>query len=158
MKSAIKRGFNFGLTSGVITTLGLIVGLTFATESRLAVIGGIITIAVADALSDALGIHISEEGEKENSQKHVWQATLSTAAYKFVIALTFLIPILIFNLGIAMITSAIWGLLILGFVSKKIAEQREMKLWKVLLEHYIIAIAVIIITLYLGIWINSAFI
>ena len=54
MKQSLKTGFSFGLTSGVITTLGLMVGLNAGTHSRLAVIGGIVTIAVADALSDAL--------------------------------------------------------------------------------------------------------
>ena len=49
LKSSFKVGVGFGLTSGVITTLGLMVGLYSGTASRIAVIGGIITIAVADA-------------------------------------------------------------------------------------------------------------
>ena len=61
MKHSLKVGFSFGLTSGIITTLGLMVGLNYGTSSKLAVIGGILTIAIADASSDALGIHISEE-------------------------------------------------------------------------------------------------
>ena len=60
-KHSLRIGFSFGLTSGIITTLGLMVGLHAGTHSRLAVIGGILTIAIADAFSDALGIHISEE-------------------------------------------------------------------------------------------------
>ena len=52
LNHSLRVGLSFGLTSGVITTLGLIVGLASGTESKLAVIGGIITIAVADALSD----------------------------------------------------------------------------------------------------------
>jgi vacuolar iron transporter family protein len=54
-------GLSFGLTSGVITTLGLIVGLHAGTHSRAAVLGGIFTIAIADSLFDALGIHLAEE-------------------------------------------------------------------------------------------------
>ena len=69
MKPAIKKGFSFGLASGVITTLGLMVGLYASTHSLLAVLGGILVIAVADALSDALGIHISEEAESKKSVK-----------------------------------------------------------------------------------------
>ena len=61
MKTSVKRGFSFGLTSGITTTLGLAVGLQSGTESRLAVIGGVMTIAIADAMSDAFGVHISEE-------------------------------------------------------------------------------------------------
>jgi len=63
MKSSLKTGLSFGLTSAIITTLGLMVGLHSGTHSRLAVIGGVLTIAIADAFSDAMGIHISEEAE-----------------------------------------------------------------------------------------------
>lgn len=47
-------GVFFGATSGVITTVGLIAGLYAGTESVVAVLGGILVIAVADAMSDAL--------------------------------------------------------------------------------------------------------
>lgn len=53
MRLSIRKGFSFGLTSGVITTLGLIVGLHSSTHSDLSVIGGILSIAIADAMSDA---------------------------------------------------------------------------------------------------------
>jgi len=68
---SIKTGFSFGLTSGIITTLGLIIGLHAGTHSRLVVMGGILTIATADAFSDALGIHISEESETKHSNKEI---------------------------------------------------------------------------------------
>jgi len=61
MRHLLKVGFSFGLTSGIVTTLGLMVGLHSSTHSKLVVIGGILTIAIADALSDAMGIHIAEE-------------------------------------------------------------------------------------------------
>ena len=70
MKISIRKGLGFGLTSGVITTLGLLVGLNAGTHSKKIVLGGILLIAIADALSDALGIHISEEaGSKEITEK-----------------------------------------------------------------------------------------
>ena len=61
MNTQIRKGLGFGLTSGVITTLGLIVGLDASTGSRFAILAGILAIAVSDSLSDALGMHISEE-------------------------------------------------------------------------------------------------
>jgi VIT1/CCC1 family predicted Fe2+/Mn2+ transporter len=75
MKRSSKVGFNFGLTSGIITTLGLMVGLNSSTHSKLVVIGGILTIAMADALSDAMGIHISQESENKHTVKEVWEST-----------------------------------------------------------------------------------
>ena len=62
MRTALKVRFSFGLTSGVITTLGLMVGLHAGTHSMPAVLGDS-TIALADAMSDALGIHVAEESK-----------------------------------------------------------------------------------------------
>jgi len=50
LRHSVETGLSFGLTSGIITTLGLMVGLHSGTHSRLVVIGGILTIAIADAL------------------------------------------------------------------------------------------------------------
>ena len=50
MRAPLRSGISFGLTSGVITTLGLMVGLQSGTQSRLAGVGGVRTIAIADAL------------------------------------------------------------------------------------------------------------
>ena len=59
MNKFSKKGFSFGLTSAVITTLGLITGLDSSTGSKIVVISGILTIALADAFSDALGMHMA---------------------------------------------------------------------------------------------------
>jgi VIT1/CCC1 family predicted Fe2+/Mn2+ transporter len=117
MKASFKTGFSFGLTSAIITTLGLMVGLQAGTQSRLAVIGGILTIAVADAFSDALGIHISQESEAENKPRVIWEATLATFLSKFLFALTFVIPVLYLPLSLAVFISMLWGLFCLGIFS-----------------------------------------
>jgi VIT1/CCC1 family predicted Fe2+/Mn2+ transporter len=78
METSVRKGFSFGLTSGIITTLGLMVGLHSSTHSRIAVIGGILAIAIADAFSDAIGMHISEESERKHKPKEIWRATFST--------------------------------------------------------------------------------
>lgn len=109
MKHSIKTGFSFGLTSAIITTIGLMVGLHSGTGSRLVVIGGILIIAIADAFSDAVGIHISEESENKHITREIWESTISTFISKFVFALTFIIPILLFKLSTAIIISVIWG-------------------------------------------------
>ena len=157
MKKAIKKGFSFGLTSGVITTLGLIIGLALSAKTQVAVIGGVITIAIADTLSDALGIHLSEESEKDNTEKHIWAATLSTAFYKFVIALTFLIPVFLFQLGFAILISMIWGFFLLGYITIKISKDRGVGVVKPLIEHYSVAILVVVVTFVVGIWVGNVF-
>lgn len=157
IKHSLKTGFSFGLTSGIITTLGLIVGLNSSTHSKLVVLGGILMIAIADALSDALGIHICEESENKHTAKQIWTSTTSTFLAKFVFALTFVIPILLFSLSTAVIISVIWGLSLLSAFSFYIAKEQKAKTWRVVAEHLFIAVAVIIITYYVGQWVNSIF-
>jgi len=121
MKESLKTGISFGLTSGVITTLGLMVGLHSGTHSKLAVMGGILMIAIADAFSDALGIHVSEESENVHTRREVWASTISTFLSKFIFALTFGIPVLLFELSVAILVSVAWGLGTLAILSYKIA-------------------------------------
>ncbi|AGK61677.1 hypothetical protein Asulf_01706 [Archaeoglobus sulfaticallidus PM70-1] len=157
MKHSFKTGFSFGLTSAVITTLGLMVGLHSGTHSKIVVIGGILTIAIADAFSDALGIHVSEEAENKHTTKEIWESTISTFLSKFVFALTFVVPLLLFQLSTAIIVSVIWGLSLLGIFSFQIAKEQKTKPWKVVTEHLVIALIVIVITHYVGDWIGSTF-
>jgi len=157
IKHSIKTGFSFGLTSAIITTLGIMVGLHSGTRSRLAVIGGILTVAIADAFSDALGIHISEEAENQHDAKEIWESTISTFSSKFVFALTFLIPVLLFDLPIAMVVSVIWGLAILGILSYGIARSQGASRWKMVAEHVGIALIVVVMSHYVGDWISSTF-
>lgn len=157
MKDSIKKGFSYGITSGVITTLGLMVGLNSSTHSKLVVVGGVLTIAVADALSDAMGIHISVEAENNCSHKEVWEATFSTFFTKFIFALTFLVPVLLLELSTAVLVSIVWGMSLLGVFNYYLAKKQKTKPWKIILEHLVLALIVIIITYYLGIWISSIF-
>lgn len=159
MKISIKKGLGFGLTSGIITTLGMIVGLGASTQSQAAVIGGIFIIAIADALSDALGVHVSEEAENQHSQKEIWESTAATFCSKFVFALTFIAPVLLFPLTTAIIVSIIWGLSLIILFSYYIArQQKEVTPFSVILEHLVIAVTVIIITHFVGSWVNKVFI
>lgn len=158
MKRSVKVGFVFGLTSGIITTLGLIVGLYSGTHSKFVIIGGILTIAIADAFSDALGIHISEESETNHSVKEVWQATFSTFLSKFIFALTFVVPVLLFQLKTAVIVSMVWGLLLLAVLSFSLGRKRKANPWKLVIEHLFIALLVVVITRYVAIWIATFFV
>lgn len=156
-KHPIKVGLSFGLTSGIITTLGLIIGLYAGTDSKLAVLGGIFTIAIADSFSDALGIHISEESENKHAPKQIWAATFSTLAAKFVFALSFAIPVLLLPNLTAIIASLIWGIILLGIFSFLIAKYRKEKPWKVISEHLLVAVLVIILTFFTGKLISQIF-
>ncbi len=144
------------MTSCVITTLGLMMGLNAGTHSKLVVAGGVLTLAVADAFSDALGIHMSEEA-KNVDDKSVWEATISTFITKFLFGLTFLIPIILLPLSIAVMIDIIWGFIALGGLSYLIAINEKKKPYKVIGEHLAIAVLVLIISDILGTLIANVF-
>jgi VIT1/CCC1 family predicted Fe2+/Mn2+ transporter len=145
------------MTSGIITTLGLMVGLNSGTHSRLAVLGGILTIAIADAFSDALGIHISEEAENVHTRGEIWVSTFSTFLSKLIFALTFVVPVLLLELSVAMVVSVAWGLGLLAVLSYRMAVSQKTKPWRVITEHLLIAVVVIGITHFVGDLISAVF-
>ncbi|EKD64138.1 MAG: hypothetical protein ACD_51C00065G0007 [uncultured bacterium] len=158
MRKSLLTGLSFGLTSGIITTLGLIVGLHSGTHSQEVIIGGILTIAIADAFSDALGIHISQESEGKNSIRDIWESTGSTFVFKCLFALTFAVPIMMLPLEIAIWASIAWGLSLLGIFSYFIGKNsKEGKPFHAVAEHMFIAILVIIITHFVGDFISKMF-
>jgi len=158
MKLSIRKGFSFGLTSGIITTLGLLIGLYFSTHSKMVVLGGILTIAIADAMSDALGIHISEESENKYSTKEIWQSTFITFITKFIFALSFVIPVLILEIRIAVYVSIVWGLSLLTALSYYIAKETKQKSFSVISEHLVVTVIVIVLTYFVGKFISSVFV
>jgi vacuolar iron transporter family protein len=155
MKDSLRTGITFGLTSAVITTLGLMMGLHSGTHSRFVVLGGILTIAIADAFSDALGIHVSKEAENVHTARQVWGATVATFLTKFIFALTFAVPVLLLPLSTAIWVSLIWGMSILAILSYAMAKAQGEAPWKVVGEHILIALVVIGITHWVGDWIST---
>ena len=158
MQESIKRGVSFGLTSGIITTLGIMVGLNTGTGLRLAVIGGILTVAIADAFSDALGIHMAEESSHRNGHRAIWEATFATFFTKLIVALSFIIPVLLLNLSLAVKVNLAWGFLLLVSFNYILAKKKGEKPWAIIGEHVLIAAIVVTITFFLGKFIALYFI
>jgi len=155
MRHSFEVGLSFGLTSGIITTLGLLIGLNSGTHNYLIVVGGILTIAIADSLSDAMGIHISEETENRHTNKEIWESTLSTFLCKFIIALSFIVPVLLLSLDIAIWVCIIWGFSLLSIFSYRIAKKSKNSVWHVILEHLGIGLLVIVLAHYVGVLIST---
>lgn len=157
MKKFLKVGMGFGLSSATITTLGLMIGLQSSTGSKLAVIGGIFTIAIADSFSDALGVHIAKEAEGNFNSREIWQTTMATFLFKLIFACTFLIPVLLLSMNYAILVAVIWGATILLLQSYKLAKDNHAKAFPVIFEHLSIAALVMVLTHYLGILIAKNF-
>jgi len=152
-----RTGLFFGATSGVITTLGLITGLNAGTHSVTAVLGGIFVIAVADAMSDALGIHLAEEANPNATTQHIWSATISTFLNKFIFAISFAVPLLLLPLDQAVIASLLWGMLVIIVLSYFLARVQRASPILIVAEHLGIAILVVVLSHLIGGWVSRTF-
>jgi VIT1/CCC1 family predicted Fe2+/Mn2+ transporter len=152
-----RTGLFFGATSGVITTIGLITGLNAGTHSMAAVLGGIFVIAVADAMSDALGIHLAEEADPNATTAHIWSATISTFLNKFFFALSFAVPLLLLPLDQAVIASLIWGMLVIVVLSFFLARAQKASPILIIAEHLGIGILVVVLSHLIGVWVGNTF-
>jgi len=154
MKISLLKGVSFGLTTAIITTLALIVGLNASTASIAVIISGILIIAIADALSDSLGMHISEEAT-EKTAKEVRESTIATFLAKFFVGVTFIIPILTAPLQTAVTISVIWGLILITILSYFIARRdKNNPLWTIT-EHVALTLFIIFLTHNIGAWISG---
>ena len=156
-KSSLNVGIGFGIASGVITTLGLMIGIYASTLSRGHVLGAIFTIAIADAFSDAVGIHFSKETEGCGTRE-IWYSTIVTFISKFLVSISFIFPILILTLKIGIIINIVWSYFIVTVFSYYIARKRREKPLHAISEHFLIMTVVIICTYYVGKWIDIIFI
>ena len=152
-----RTGLFFGATSGVITTIGLIVGLNSGTQSITAVLGGILVIAVADAMSDALGIHLAEEANPNATTQHIWAATISTFFNKFIFALSFAVPLIWLPLNQAVVASIVWGMLVITVLSYFLARAQKASPLAIIAEHLGIAVLVVVFSHLIGSWVGRVF-
>ncbi|OGF97729.1 MAG: hypothetical protein A2Z06_02255 [Candidatus Glassbacteria bacterium RBG_16_58_8] len=119
------------------------------------VIGGILVIAISDALSDAMGIHISEEAEHRHTEKEIWESTIATFLSKFFLSMTFLVPILFLELSTAIVACVLWGLSLITLFSFYIARRQGIRPHRPVIEHLGITAVVIAVTHFLGGWVAT---
>ncbi|MFA6255102.1 MAG: hypothetical protein WC675_03670 [Patescibacteria group bacterium] len=151
-----KNKFFFGSTSAIITNLALIAGLDSSLNAKINIIASILMIAIADNISDSLGIHIYQEAEGLN-KKEVWTSSLSNFLARFFLSIIFIIIVILLPLNIAVIGSIIFGLSIIAIISYEISIHKGENPYKATANHLIIAAVVIFISSYLGDWISQRF-
>jgi len=148
--------FSFGATSAIITCLAFIVGLASSANPKFTIIGSLLVIAIADNISDSLGIHIYQESDLKKSEI-VRTATVFNFITRFCVILVFILFVLFLPLLYALILSIIWGISLLVLLSYYIAREQKVNPYRAIFEHVAIAVTVIIISNYLSEWILSFF-
>jgi len=140
--------FSFGAVSAVITCLALIISFDINNTSKLVVIGSLCVIALADNISDTLGIHIYQEGEFSSLRK-VWRATLSNFLTRLGVILIFIIFVFSLPPIPAAICSLLYGFFIITIISYLVARKKNISPQKIIVEHIVIATIVLGLSKYI---------
>lgn len=140
--------FAFGATAAIMTSMALIVGLGSANAGRSGVIGSLLVIAVADNLSDTLGIHIYEESRSGGTT--AVRTSVSNYVTRLIVALSFVGLVLALPLDAARWASIVWGVALLSVLSYLIAKGRGAKPPREIATHLLVAAVVVLLSHALG--------
>lgn len=146
--------FSFGTTSAIVTSLAFIVGLSG--NSKITIIVSLLVFAVADNISDSLGLHIFQESDLKKP-KVVSTSTFSNFFTRFLVVLIFISLVAFFPLEYAVVLSIIYGVSLLSVLSYYIAKEQKSNPYLSILGHVAIAILVIVISYFLRLWIVGFF-
>jgi len=149
--------FSFGVTAAITTSMAIITGLDAASNSRLAILSALLIIAIADNMSDSLGIHIYRESQITGTATDARIHTVTNFLARFAVTMVFIALVVALPLEYSVIMSVAFGLSLLTFLSYRIALKRETNPYKEILQHLAIAIVVITISHFVGQWISMAF-
>ncbi|MGQ9847695.1 MAG: hypothetical protein ACUVQP_09405, partial [Bacteroidales bacterium] len=118
------RDFAFGITSGVMTTMGIIIGVWFGAKERIAVIAGIFAVAASDSFSDAMAMYTDEKMKGKINEIKALKKAFATFFFKAIMALTFAIPFIVIpekNLILAIAIDIFWAVFVIFIFSLQIA-------------------------------------
>lgn len=136
--------------------MGLTIGLSSTSNAKVNIIGSILVIAIADNISDTLGIHIYQEAEGLKARE-VWLCSLTNFVSRFLLSMLFVLLIAFLPLESAAIYCLILGLFIISFNSYFIAKYRGTNPYFSVFEHIGVAIFVIILSRLLGDFVTKQF-
>lgn len=150
-----RQGVFFGINSGIITTVGLIAGISQTTTNPLFIVISVLSIAISDGVGEAYGIFLSKKAENTNDNSYGPMISLvSLFLAKFITVVLFLFPLLFYwNLKYYknLVWPLLWSIFMLTIIDYKLSKMRDEKIHKFLIPHYILLAIVVIITKYIGI-------
>jgi vacuolar iron transporter family protein len=140
----------FGITSGILTTIGILVGVNSATSSRLSVIAAIATIAVADSASDAFGMYLSRLSERGATPGQALRHASGTFLGKFFLPFTFMLPILLLPLSSGVWVALAWGFMLLTLLAAEQAMVTQKPVVKNILRITGLAVGIVLVSYITG--------
>jgi len=155
----LRQGIFFGVNSGVITTTGVLAGISQTSITPIYLIITIMSLAISDSASEAMGLFVSKKAEDLNDRTNgPLLSMISLSTTKFVIVSSFLLPLL-FTKSLKyyknLMWPLMWGLLILSFLDYNLSNQRNENFLTFYIPHVLVLVFVVFCSKYFGKVINS---
>jgi MFS family permease len=149
--SEFKKLENYilGSSAAIITNVSLIVGLGSAGAGKGPIIGGLLTFALADNISDSLGIHWYKQSEGRG-KKLSSLATALNFLSRLPVSFSFIAIVLIFRISQAIIVGIVWALLLLILISYLMTRRNHESSILGIIKHVLIAVVVIVLSRCVG--------
>jgi len=151
------QGMTFGVMDGVITVIGVLVGL-YVLGNPLLVIAGILIAGFAGSLANAAGIHVSQETEGKHPPEEVMTSTVLAFASTASVTIILVLPFFFLDMGLAVAVSVTMGLLFIAgvgvFVAGKLRKRGTEKA-KLVAEYLLIVSMVIVLSYGFGLLVKN---
>ena len=141
--------YSFGSAAAIITSTALIVGLDAATATKATVVSGLLIVALADNLTDSIGIHFYQEAERLEARR-AFRSTVVNFAARLLVALTFVGIAVALPARIAAAGAAVWGLVLLVALTASVARERRAPVAPEVAKHVAAATAAVVLSRLLG--------
>lgn len=149
------QGIAFGVMDGVVNVLGVLLALNIATESKLAVVAGVLAAGIANALANSSGFYVSEETEGVHSQKEILSSTILAFFASFISAIIVLLPTIFFNLRTGLWIGFFLGIILLFLIGYVFSHQERKIAAEIGIKYVAIGIIVSILGFLIGTLVNS---
>jgi len=148
--------FSFGITSAIVTSLAMMLGLDQTKDPRTSIVGALLLIAIADNVADSLGLHVYREsvpGVRSSPKIYI----VSNFATRLGVMMLFIVLVSELSLTLAIVVSVAVGLTMLAVMSYYIAVHQKVSVGRFMVQHLGIAILVILLSHFIGMLIGYLF-
>jgi hypothetical protein len=149
------RRLSFGGPAAIVTSMALIVGLGTATATKMAIVGSLLVIGLADNLTDSLSVHIYQEAERL-AQRQAMSTTAANYIARMTVTASFVLLVLLLPARTATFTAVAWGIFLLSGLSYLLAKARQVSATGEIFKHAGVALGVIVMSKAIGLAIQGA--
>jgi vacuolar iron transporter family protein len=150
-----RQGIFFGVNSGILTTLGVIAGISQTTKNPMYVVVSVLSLAISDCVGEAYGMYLSKKAEKiDDKSNGPFLSLVSVFLAKFITVLIFLLPLL-FSWDLKYYKNLSWPMLysvvMLAIIDYRLAKLRNEKPTHYIINHLILLLIVAVSTKFIGV-------